>query len=108
MKDENCIFCKIISKEIQAEFVKETDLLIVFKDKFPKAPIHLLLVPKNHLTDITEADGVVWQEFRRVALELAKENKLKGFRLINNSGNAAQIKHMHVHFLGDIETERAI
>lgn len=106
MKD--CIFCKIVSKEIPAEIEEENDLLCVFKDKSPKAPIHLLIVPKKHYSDICESDGEVWKATREMAIELAREKNLKGFRLVNNAGSAAAVKHMHVHFLGDVEETREV
>lgn len=105
---DGCIFCKIVSKEISAEIEKETDLLSVFKDKFPKAPIHLLIVPKKHYDDISQADGEVWSAVREMALSLANEKNLKGFRLVNNAGSAAMVKHLHVHFLGDVEVTREV
>jgi histidine triad (HIT) family protein len=104
----DCIFCKIIAKETPAEIVKETPNILVFKDKFPKAAIHLLIVPKRHYRDITEADGEIWSEVRDLANQLAKEQNLKAFRLVHNAGTAAEVPHMHVHFLGEVGTEREI
>lgn len=106
MKD--CVFCKIVAGQIPAEIEKETDLLCIFKDKFPKAPIHLLIVPKKHYSDISESDGEVWSQIRETAIKLAQEKNLKGFRLVNNAGSAAAVKHMHVHFLGDVEAAREV
>jgi len=105
---KDCIFCKIISGEVPAEIVKKTDKIVVFKDMFPKAPIHLLLIPKKHYRDITEADGDIWEEIRSIAIELAKEKNLVGFRLVHNAGAAAVVPHMHVHFLGEVFAEREL
>ena len=99
----DCIFCKIVEKQIPAEIEKETENILVFKNKFPKAPIHLLIVPKRHYKDITEADGAVWSEVRELANEIAKEKNLKGFRLVHNAGSAAVVPHMHVHLLGEVD-----
>ncbi len=104
----DCVFCMIASKKVPAEIEKETEKIIVFKDKFPKAPIHLLIVPKKHYQDITEADGVIWAEIRDIANGIAKEKNLKGFRLVHNAGNAAVVPHMHVHFLGEVTAEREV
>lgn len=106
MKD--CVFCKIIKKEIPAQIEKETDNLIIFKDAKPRAPVHLLIVPKRHFKDITESDGDVWREIREVANILAKEKGLVGFRLVHNAGEAAVVHHMHVHFLGPIAVDREV
>ena len=105
---EECVFCKIVKKEVPAEIVKETEKLLVFKDINPKAPIHLLLVPKAHRRDITEVDGEIWSEVREAALAIAKEKNLKGFRLVHNVGEAAIVPHMHVHLLGDVSDQREV
>lgn len=106
MKD--CIFCKIVKKEIEKEIEKETDNLIVFKDINPRAPLHLLIIPKRHVLDITKLDDSTWIEIKKVATDLAKEKNLKGFRLVHNIGNAAIVPHMHVHFLGEVTAEREV
>jgi len=103
-----CIFCMIAAKKIPADIEKETEDMIVFKDKFPKAPIHLLIVPKRHYRDITESDGVVWSEVRELANGIAKEKNLKGFRLVHNAGSAAVVPHMHVHLLGEVDAQREV
>ncbi len=105
---ENCVFCRIIKREIPAKIEKETESLLVFSDISPKAPIHLLLVPKTHYRDITEADEKIWEEIRKVALDIAKEKNIKGFRLVHNAGEAAIVPHMHVHLLGGVKADREV
>lgn len=104
----DCIFCKIIKGEISTDFEKETENLVVFKDINPKAPIHLLIVPKKHTQDITFAEDNLWEEMGKMAIELAKEKQLKGFRLVHNAGDAAMVPHMHVHFLGQVSADREV
>lgn len=106
MKD--CIFCKIIKGEIPTTFQKETKNLVVFKDVKPQAQTHLLIVSKKHLEDITEVDDNIWVEIKDTAIDLAKENKLAGFRLVNNTGKSAIVSHMHVHFLGAVANDKKI
>ena len=105
---EDCLFCKIIRKEMPTEFVKETKLLVVFKDINPKASVHLLIVPKQHLLDIREVDDETWKDIKNVAVELAKEKNLLGFRLVTNAHEAALVPHMHVHLLGDVSSTREL
>ena len=105
---DECIFCKIVNKQIPKTIEKETDEIVVFKDINPRAPIHLLLVPRKHYRDITEADGQIWSKIREVALQIAKEKNLKGFRLVHNAGDAAAVAHMHVHFLGEVSKDREV
>lgn len=96
---QDCIFCKIVKKEIPAEIVHETSNFVVFKDNHPKAPVHLLIVPKEHILDMRSASSDIWVEVQKIALELEKKNSLNGFVLGTNTGERAVVKHMHVHFL---------
>jgi histidine triad (HIT) family protein len=105
---EDCVFCKIIKGEMGTKFEKETEDLVVFKDINPQAAIHLLIVPKKHLKDITEVDDKLWKEMKDVAVMIARTKSLSGFRLVLNAGDAATVPHMQVHFLGDVVPDRAM
>jgi histidine triad (HIT) family protein len=104
----DCIFCKIVAGEIPTEKVKENDDILVIKDINPKASIHFLLFPKKHVEDIMSDDGSVWSSIGKLAKEIAKEQKVSGFRLVNNAGAASLVKHMHVHFLGEVGQDREL
>ena len=105
---EDCPFCKIVNKEISTEFVKETENLVVFKDINPKAPVHLIIATKKHIKDIRETDDEIWKEVKGVALEIAKEKNIIGFRLVTNTSEATLVPHMHVHLLGDVSSTREL
>lgn len=105
---EDCVFCKIVKGEIPGEKVKETENLIVIKDIHPKAPIHFLIIPKEHIGDIRDDKDKVWTSIGRLAAEMATEQKVSGFRLVHNAGKASLIKHMHVHFLGEVSEDREL
>ncbi len=105
---DDCIFCKIVKGDVPTEIEKQTDRVIVFKDIHPSAPTHLLIVPKQHIRDIREAEPYLWDDIRKVATEIAQENKLTGFRLATNAGDAAMIPHMHIHFLAGITSDRSV
>ena len=105
MKD--CIFCKIISKEIKSEIVYEDDKIMVIKDINPQAPIHNLVIPRRHfstLNDCSEKDKEIIGELILKAKEIAeKEPKLaSGYRLVLNNGKEAgqAVFHIHLHLLG--------
>ena len=106
MKD--CVFCKIVKGEIPSEKEMETDNLIVFKDIHPKAKIHLLIIPKDHIEDIRKDNGVIWASVGKIAIRLADRLGATGFRLVSNTGTAAEVKHMHIHFLGEVELDREL
>lgn len=104
---DDCLFCKIIRREIPSEIVREDELTLAFEDINPQAPVHLLIVPKDHIATVDdlgpEHDGYLAAVFR-TAQELAAERGLAGdgYRLVINSGERAgqSVFHVHVHLLG--------
>jgi len=102
----NCIFCKIVAKEIPSRVIFEDEKLLCFHDIKPSAPVHVLLVPKKHFEWQTlGADdlGVIGQMYS-IAPKIAKELGVydSGFKLIVNCGEGAgqTIPHFHLHLLG--------
>lgn len=101
----SCIFCKIIDKQIPSTFIAENDQLIVIKDINPKAPIHYLIIPKKHLSDITEFNtediplaGTMLMMAKELAAQLSGSKAFK--LLINNGSDVGQsVFHSHMHFL---------
>ena len=105
MKD--CIFCKIIDKELPADILYEDNNVIVFKDIKPKAPLHILIVPKKHIPSINHLeleDKELIGEIFLVAQKMAKKQGVAetGYRLVFDTGkNAGQtVDHLHLHLLG--------
>jgi len=105
---EDCVFCKIIKKEIPSETIKETENLIAIKDIHPQADIHILIIPKNHTTDVNDLEDLVWTDIKKLGLELVKEKGITNFRMTTNAGDAAAVHHMHMHLLGGITSDRKI
>lgn len=102
---DNCIFCKIVKKEIPSEIVYENDNVIVFKDNKPSAPVHYLVVPKEHIASIShlhENHNEVISEIIYIAKEQAEKLGLKGYKLVFNVGREGGqlIDHLHLHLLG--------
>lgn len=99
----DCIFCKIINKEISSEIVYEDEKVIAFKDINPAAPIHILVVPKKHigtLLDVSEEDNELISHIYKTINKIAKENGFaeSGFRVIANCGKDSGQEVMHIHF----------
>ena len=104
---EDSIFTKIINREIPADIVYEDEEIISFKDVNPKAPVHLLIVPKKQiptLNDIVSNDQLLMAKIIATAVRLAKEFKIdeKGYRLVFNCNEEAgqTVFHIHCHLLG--------
>jgi histidine triad (HIT) family protein len=103
----DCLFCKVIAKEIPGQIVHEDDELVAFRDINPQAPLHVLIVPRRHiatLNDLAPADdGLVGSMFRRAAV-LAKEHGYadRGYRTVFNCNREAgqSVFHIHLHVLG--------
>lgn len=102
----NCIFCKIINKQIPSQIVAENNDLLVIKDIAPKASTHYLIMPKLHVSDLMGLDqanlhigGQVIQMAQALAQQLP--NQPAAFRLISNNGAGAgqSVFHLHFHFL---------
>ncbi|HBB76566.1 MAG: Histidine triad (HIT) protein [Candidatus Woesebacteria bacterium GW2011_GWF1_40_24] len=106
MKD--CVFCKILAGDIASDILRETENLIAINDINPQAGVHILIIPKRHISDIIGADDAIWVEIKKMGLELMKEKGINNFRIVTNAGNAAAVKHMHVHFLGEIVVDRKL
>ena len=101
--DENCIFCKIIRGDFNTEFVYENEHLVVFKDINPKAPVHLLVVPKIHVPSLNELDDKdLLGELMLGVKEAAKKVGLKSYRTQINTGKEAgqEVFHLHIHEVG--------
>ena len=104
---ENCLFCRIADKEIKSEIVYENDDVLVFKDLYPKAPVHLLVIPKKHVSSIMEIEELSnsqTSEMLKTIAKIAKEMGLDrdGFRVVTNTGASAgqSVDHLHFHILG--------
>lgn len=102
----DCIFCRIIQREIPAKIVFEDDTALAFEDIRPEAPVHLLVIPKRHiasLSEVTSADQDLVGHLFAIAAKLARERNLEGgYRTVMNNGAGAgqTVFHLHVHLLG--------
>ena len=102
----DCLFCKIMAGEIPSDKVYEDDKVYVFKDIYPKADVHLLMIPLKHVDSLNEIDesfDEVMAHMMRLLPKLAKEQGLNdGFRTIINTGPAGgqEVFHLHLHLMG--------
>ena len=103
---ENCLFCKIIAGVIPSSKVYEDEKILAFRDIAPQAPVHVLVIPKTHITCVDEINGensgivaYIFENIPKIAKLAGIEN---GYRVISNCGpNACQtVPHLHFHILG--------
>jgi len=99
-----CIFCKIISKEIPNNTVHENENFLAFHDLYPKAPIHILVIPKIHVECFQDVKAETMAGMTNFIQEVTKKVgvDITGYRLITNNGKdgAQEINHLHFHILG--------
>lgn len=102
----DCIFCKIANGEISSKKAYEDEQILAFYDLDPQAPVHILLIPKTHISsanELTEENSQVVSHIFVIAAKLAKELGLeKGYRIVNNCGEdgGQTVQHLHFHLLG--------
>ncbi len=102
----DCIFCKIANGEIPTKYVYQDDKVAAFNDLNPQAPVHILIVPKQHISsalELNDENSDVVGHIFKVASKIARDMGFdeKGFRLVNNCGEdgGQTVNHMHFHLL---------
>ncbi len=107
MKDPNCLFCRIVDGQIPAKVVHDDALCVAFEDVNPKSPVHVLVIPKNHIettNDLLPEDEPMTGHLVTVAAAIAKARGIDGagYRLVLNcNGGAGQsVFHVHLHLMG--------
>jgi histidine triad (HIT) family protein len=103
----DCLFCRIVADEIPSTRVHDDDLVIAFRDIAPRAPTHILLIPRRHISsaaDLVEADGPLLGRLFSVAADLARSEGIadSGYRLVSNVGRwgGQTVDHLHFHLMG--------
>ncbi len=103
----DCLFCRMVAGEVPSTRVHEDDQVIAIRDIAPRAPTHILLMPRRHIpsaADLVESDGPLLGRLFAVAAELARAEGIEenGYRLVSNVGRWAgqSVDHLHVHLMG--------
>jgi len=107
MPPKKCVFCDISSGKMESDVLYRDDELMVIKDINPKAPVHLLLIPRRHVAGLTYASGSVANTLGKMfslAEEMARRQAVtvSGYRLVVNQGSDSgqEVEHLHMHLLG--------
>lgn len=101
----DCLFCRIVADEIPADVVFEDETVIAFRDINPRAPTHVLAIPRRHLdsiADVTDADADLLAALFSAMRHVAEDAGLKGYRIVSNVGaeSGQTVFHLHFHLLG--------
>lgn len=104
LKVDDCVFCKIVNKEIDSKIEYEDDLVVSFHDINPRARTHLLVIPKKHIPtvkDMEVQDEAIFGRMMRVARDMAKKFNLEDYRLLISVGRKAgqEVFHVHLHVM---------
>lgn len=102
----DCIFCKVIKGDFNTEFLYEDQDVVAFKDIHPVKPVHILIIPKEHIEDfLALEDPLLKEKLLTVAQTLAESAELddKGFRIVINGGGAQEVHHLHIHLMGPLD-----
>ena len=105
MSEENCLFCSIIAGKIPGDFVFQDDSCVVIRDINPQAPMHVLVIPREHMESLDEAsqkEENLLGHLLRVGARVANEQEHESYRTVINTGAGAgqSVFHLHVHVLG--------
>jgi len=119
MKDQSCLFCKIVAGEEPSEKIWENEEFVCIRNKYPVAPTHVLVIPKSHIRKQEVATPAVsgvnspynleefWGKIMSAVFDVISELKLENsaYKLVNNGRGYAHFEHEHVHILGGTKTE---
>jgi histidine triad (HIT) family protein len=103
--DPDCVFCRIVAGELDGDRLYEDETVLVFRDLYPKAPVHALVIPKRHvatLNDFEDGDAELLGRLMLVARQVAAEHELPGYRVVMNVNEQGGqvVFHAHLHILG--------
>ena len=107
----DCLFCKIVLRELEADILHESDDVLAFRDIAPVAPTHILMLPKEHVASIDEIDeghaGILAEMFIRMTKLAESEQLAGGYRIVTNVGSDAgqSVNHLHWHLIGGRKME---
>lgn len=101
----DCLFCQIVNDQVPADKVYEDDAVLAFNDIHPKAPVHILVIPKKHLDSLAQTsdqDQNILGQLLRTVSKIASQKQLEGYKTVINTGREGGqvIDHLHVHLLG--------
>ena len=103
--EPDCLFCRIAAGEVPAEIVHSDEQVVVFRDINPRAPTHVLAIPRRHIpsaAELTDGDAQLLSALFAAMLKVATDGELRGYRIVSNVGaeSGQSVFHLHFHLLG--------
>ncbi len=110
VKETECVFCQIVAGLAPAEIVFQNESFLAIKNKYPQAPVHILVIPKKHVSKkklVSSPQGGFWDDLMKVVFEVVRQTGLHktGYKLVNNGAGYNHFDHEHMHILGGTKTE---
>ena len=105
---DNCIFCQIVQKKSPATVHYQDEDVMVIDDTHPQAPVHVMVISKKHVGEFLDAEDTLVNHMLRVVKKMIREQKISGYRIVNNGKGAAFVDHLHIHVMGGIEKARGL
>lgn len=105
---EDCIFCKVVAKELPSTTLYEDSDIMIIKDINPQAPVHWLVMPKKHVSELVEGEDELLKNMFVLIKKIIKQESIKNYRVVSNGRGAALIDHLHIHVLGSIDKFRKL
>jgi len=104
----DCIFCQVISGALPStKLYEDTDVLVI-KDIHPQAPVHWIVIPKKHTSELLTADDALIHHMMTVAKKIINDEHIAKYRIVNNGKGAAVIDHLHFHVMGNVDKLRTL
>lgn len=104
----DCIFCQVVAGKLPSTCLYQDDQVMVIKDIYPQAPVHWIVIPKKHVSELIAADESLISYMMKISKKVIKDEKIQGYRLVNNGKGAAVIDHLHIHVMGKIDKSRSL
>ena len=104
----DCIFCNVISGTMPSKPVYQDEEVLVIPDINPQAPVHLLVIPKEHVGEFVEAEDGLLAKMTATVKKIIADQHIINYRIVSNGKGAAVIDHLHIHILGNVDKNRTL
>lgn len=105
---DSCIFCQIAGGKSPATIHYQDDQVMVIKDIHPQAPVHMIVISKEHIGQLLDAQDILINHIFMIVKKMIREQNITGYRIVNNGKGAAFVDHLHIHVMGGVDAKRKL